>query len=315
MRILVAGGAGFIGSHLCKRLLNLGHQVIALDNLFTGSLDNIEVCIKNSKFEFVHHDITEPIFIKVDKIINLACPASPVHYQREPIFTMKTNVIGTLNLADLSSRLKIPILHASTSEIYGDPKVNPQPEDYWGNVNPYGVRSCYDEGKRAAESLLHDFRNKLDLDARIARIFNTYGPSMQFNDGRVLSNFVYQALSQQPLTIYGDGNQTRSLCYIEDLLDGLISMMNYNGTLSTPINLGNPENYSILEIANLVIRLSNSKSSIVFKKLPEDDPKIRKPDISKARKLLSWTPKITLENGLNLMIQDFSNRINQNKIC
>jgi UDP-glucuronate decarboxylase len=309
MRILVTGGAGFIGSHLCRSLLKNGDEVIALDNLSTGSLDNIQDCLDSQKFEFVKHDVIEQIYLEVDQIFNLACPASPIHYQRDPIFTMKTNVIGTLNMANMATKLNIPLLQASTSEVYGDPQISPQPEEYWGNVNSYGVRSCYDEGKRAAEALLFDFRNKFNLNSRIARIFNTYGPRMQFNDGRVVSNFLVQSLSGQPITIYGDGSQTRSLCYISDLIDGLIKLMNSNEKITTPINLGNPNNFSILEIASLILSHTNSNSKIVFKELPIDDPKKRLPDITKAKKILNWEPKISFNEGLSLMIEDFKVRL------
>lgn len=309
MRILVTGGAGFIGAHLCRTLLGDGHEVIALDNLSTGSFASIKDCFENQKFEFVKHDVIEPIYLEVDQIYNLACPASPFHYQKNPISTMKTNVIGTLNVANLATKLNVPLLQASTSEVYGDPQISPQSEEYWGNVNSFGVRSCYDEGKRAAEALLFDFGNMHNLNSRIARIFNTYGPGMQLNDGRVISNFLVQSLTEQPITIYGDGSQTRSFCYVSDLITGLIKLMNSSEKITTPVNLGNPNNFSVLEIAETILSCTNSNSKIVFKELPIDDPKKRLPDITKAKKILNWEPKISITEGLKLMIQDFKIRL------
>lgn len=308
-RILVTGGAGFIGSHLCERLLNEGNEVICVDNFFTGKKRNIIHLLKNSYFEILRHDITFPLYIEVDEIYNLACPASPVYYQFDPIQTTKTSVIGAINMLGLAKRLKIKILQASTSEIYGDPKIHPQTETYRGNVNPIGPRACYDEGKRCAETLFFDYYRQLNLKIKVVRIFNTYGPNMQPDDGRVVSNFILQALKNEDITIYGDGNQTRSFCYIDDLVEGIIKMMNRGDDFTGPVNLGNPNEFTILELAKIIIKLTNSKSKFVYKPLPEDDPMQRKPDISLAKKELGWEPKIPLEEGLIKAIDYFQGLI------
>lgn len=310
MRILVTGGAGFLGSHLCKRLLNDGHEVIALDNLFTGSKTNIQEHLTNPRFEFIRHDVTIPIFLEVDGIYNLACPASPVKYQIDPVQTMKTSVHGAINMLGLAKRTKSKILQSSTSEIYGDPKVSPQDEKYWGNVNPIGIRSCYDEGKRAAETLFNDYHRQYNVNTRIARIFNTYGPKMSATDGRVVSNFIVQALNDQDITIYGNGNQTRSFCYVDDLIDGLVKLFE-SENINQPVNLGNPTPINMIDLANEIIKLTNSKSKIVFKDLPQDDPVDRLPDISKAKQILKWEPKIDRTTGLKMTINYFSNTTNQ----
>jgi len=304
MRILVTGGAGFIGSHLCKRLLDDGHDVLCLDNFFTGRRSNIIHLLDNSHFELIRHDVIEPILLEVDQIYNLACPASPIHYQYNPVKTVKTNVMGTINMLGLAKRVHARILQASTSEVYGDPLVHPQREAYWGNVNPIGLRSCYDEGKRLAETLMMDYHRQNRVDIRIARIFNTYGPRMLENDGRVVSNFIVQALRNQPLTIYGEGDQTRSFCYVDELVDALILLMNTDG-VNDPINLGNPREFTIRQLADEVIRLSGSNSTIKHLSLPKDDPKQRQPDISRAQKLLNWTPTIALTEGLQKTIRYF----------
>ncbi len=296
MRIIVTGGAGFIGSHLCKALLDQNHEVVCVDNLYTGSKKNIQLLLKNPKFQFVEHDITEPYDDTADQIYNLACPASPVHYQKDPVFTFKTSVIGMYNMLELAHACKARILQASTSEIYGDPIEHPQKETYWGNVNPIGVRSCYDEGKRAAETLCMDFYRQNKVDIRIARIFNTYGPNMAPDDGRVVSNFIIQALKNKPLTVYGTGSQTRSFCYVSDMVDGLIKLMN-SSTIG-PVNLGNPDEFTISELAQEVIKQTKSKSKITYKPLPQDDPKQRKPDITLAKNKLGWSPKVKLVEGL-----------------
>ena len=302
--ILVTGGAGFIGSHLCERLLNDNHKVICLDNLFTGSLDNIDVFMNNNNFEFVNHDITKPYFREsIDEIYNLACPASPIHYQSNPIKTIKTCTIGVINMLGLAKKNNAKILQASTSEVYGDPDVHPQKEDYNGNVNPLGLRSCYDEGKRCAETLFMDYKREHNLNITIVRIFNTYGPNMTKNDGRVVSNFILQALQNDNITIYGDGSQTRSFQFIDDLIDGLIKMMNSNSV--GPFNLGNPLELSMKELANKVIKLTNSTSNIVYRELPKDDPKRRRPDISLAKSTLGWSPVIDLETGIKKTINYF----------
>ena len=304
--ILVTGGAGFIGSHLCKRLLNENHYVICLDNLFTGSLENIESLKNDVNFEFVNHDITKPYYRdKIDEIYNLACPASPIHYQSNPIKTVKTCTIGVINMLGLAKKNNAKILQASTSEVYGDPEIHPQKEDYNGNVNTLGYRSCYDEGKRCAETLFMDYKREHNLNIRIVRIFNTYGPNMTKNDGRVVSNFILQALNNENITIYGDGSQTRSFQFIDDLVNGLIKMM--NGDFEGPINLGNPIELSMKDLATMVIKLTNSLSNIIFKDLPEDDPKRRKPDISLAKSILDWKPIIDLETGLQKTINYFNN--------
>ncbi|HNQ20351.1 MAG TPA: SDR family oxidoreductase [Bacteroidales bacterium] len=304
-RILVTGGAGFIGSHLCEKLLNEGNEVICLDNLFTSTKDNIAPLMSNKYFEFIRHDIIQPIHLEIDEIYNLACPASPIHYQYNPIKTIKTSVMGAINMLGLAKRVKAKILQASTSEVYGDPLVHPQYEEYWGNVNPIGPRSCYDEGKRCAESLFinYYFQNKVRI--KIARIFNTYGPRMHPNDGRVVSNFIIQAIQNKPITIYGDGSQTRSFCYVDDMLDGLIKLMNTNDEIIGPINLGNPSEFKIIELAELIIDLTSSRSQIIHLPLPEDDPIRRQPDITKAKSILEWHPKISLKDGLIKTIEYF----------
>jgi UDP-glucuronate decarboxylase len=309
MRILVAGGAGFLGSHLSERLLGEGHEVLVVDNFYTGQRDNVAHLLDNKKFELIRHDITFPLFVEVDAICNLACPASPVHYQRNPVQTIKTSILGSINLLGLARRTNARILQASTSEIYGDPVISPQDEEYWGNVNTIGVRSCYDEGKRAAETLFSDYRRQYDVDTKIARIFNTYGPRMALDDGRVVSNFIVQALLGKPITIYGDGSQTRSFCYVDDLITGLISLLMEEKNVSGPINIGNPGEFTILELAQLVIELTNSNSSIEFRTLPSDDPKQRKPDISKAKSVLQWEPTVQLREGLMKAIPYFEARI------
>ncbi|MBO1066195.1 MULTISPECIES: UDP-glucuronic acid decarboxylase family protein [Nostocales] len=309
MRILVTGGAGFIGSHLIDRLMNDGHEVICLDNFYTGKKHNILHWLDNPNFEVIRHDITEPIRLEVDQVYHLACPASPVHYQYNPIKTVKTNVIGTLNMLGLAKRVKARFLLASTSEVYGDPEVHPQTEDYRGSVNPIGIRSCYDEGKRMAETLAFDYYRENKVEIRVARIFNTYGPRMLENDGRVVSNFVAQALRGTPLTVYGEGQQTRSFCYVSDLVNGLMRLM--NGEHTGPINLGNPDEYTILELAQAVQNLINPDAEIKFEPLPADDPRRRRPDITKAQTLLDWEPTIPLQDGLKLMIEDFRQRFQQ----
>ena len=304
MRILVTGGTGFVGSHLCTNLLKQGHYVICLDNNFTGSMDNIQHIKSHPNFEFIRHDITIPIYLEIDQIYHLACPASPSAYQQNPIKTVKTNVIGTLNALGIAKRTKARILLSSTSEIYGDPLNNEQSEEYWGNVNPIGPRSCYDEGKRVAETLMMEYHKNCNVDIRIARIFNTYGPNMDKNDGRVVSNFINQCINNQDITIYGDGNHTRSFCYIDDLVDGLIKLMNNTNTIG-PINLGNPNEITIQDLAILIKLLTSSKSKIIYTQLPEDDPKKRKPDISKAIKYLHWKPQINLSDGILNTIEYF----------
>lgn len=302
--ILVTGGAGFIGSHLCERLVKQGHRVICLDNLFTGSEKNIELLKQSEHFSFVRHDVVDPYDCMVDRIFNLACPASPVHYQIDPVKTLKTSVIGSLNMLELAVRNHARILQSSTSEVYGDPKVNPQREEYWGNVNPVGIRSCYDEGKRCAETLYFDYHRTRSADVRVIRIFNTYGPSMNPEDGRVVSNFIVQALTRQDITIYGDGSQTRSFCYVDDLVDGMMKMMETEG-LTGPVNLGNPGEFTMLELAEKVIQKTGTRSKIVFRPLPQDDPQQRKPDISRAKEKLGWEPKISLDEGLDRTIEYF----------
>ena len=307
MRILVTGGAGFIGSHLIDRLMKEGHEVICLDNFYTGNKHNLLQWLDNPHFELIRHDITEPIRLEVDQIYHLACPASPIHYQYNPIKTVKTNVIGTLNMLGLAKRVKARFLLASTSEVYGDPEVHPQVEEYRGSVNPIGIRSCYDEGKRIADTLAFDYYRENNVEIRVARIFNTYGPRMLENDGRVVSNFVAQALQGIPLTVYGEGQQTRSFCYVADLVEGLIRLM--NGEHTGPINLGNPDEYTILELAQAVQTLINPDAKIKFEPLPADDPRRRRPDITKAKTLLNWQPTIPLQDGLKLMIEDFRQRL------
>jgi UDP-glucuronate decarboxylase len=305
MRILVTGGAGFIGSHLCERLLAEGHDVICLDNFFTGSKSNIIHLMDNHRFELVRHDITQPILLEVDRIYNLACPASPIHYQYNPVKTTKTSVMGTINMLGLAKRVKARILQASTSEVYGDPQVHPQTEEYWGNVNTIGPRSCYDEGKRVAETLMMDYYRQNSVDIRIIRIFNTYGPRMAENDGRVVSNFILQALRNEDITVYGDGSQTRSFCYVSDLVEGMVRMMENDQDFIGPVNLGNPTENSILEFAELIIGLTGSRSRIIFTHLPQDDPKQRQPDISLARNKLGWEPVVDVESGIKKTIAYF----------
>lgn len=304
-RILVTGGAGFLGSHLCERLLKEGHEVLCVDNFYTGRKANIAHLLGNPYFEVLRHDITFPLYVEVDEIYHLACPASPVHYQFDPVQTTKTSVHGSINMLGLAKRLKIKILLASTSEVYGDPMVHPQPETYWGNVNPIGPRACYDEGKRCAETLFFDYHRQHKLKIKVARIFNTYGPRMHPNDGRVVSNFIVQALKGEDITVYGDGSQTRSFCYVDDMIAGLIKLMNSPDDVTGPINLGNPEEFSILQLAETVIRLTGSKSRIVFKPLPPDDPKQRCPDITLAKKVLNWEPFTPFEEGLKRTIEYF----------
>lgn len=308
MQILVTGGAGFIGSHLIDRLMEDGHEVLCLDNFYTGHKRNILKWLNHPNFELIRHDVTDPIRLEVDQIYHLACPASPVHYQYNPVKTIKTNVMGTLYMLGLAKRVKARFLLASTSEVYGDPEIHPQTEDYRGNVNPIGIRSCYDEGKRVAETLAFDYHRQNDVDIRVIRIFNTYGPRMLENDGRVVSNFIVQALKGQPLTVYGDGSQTRSFCYVSDLVEGMIRMMNsdYIG----PVNLGNPDEYTILQLAEAVQQMISPDTPIEFKPLPQDDPRRRKPDITKARTHLSWQPTVALQEGLKRTIEDFRSRIN-----
>jgi UDP-glucuronate decarboxylase len=309
MRILVTGGAGFLGSHLCERLIKDGHEVIAIDNMYTGSRSKVEALKENPKFELIRQDVTQPLNFEVDGIMNLACPASPVHYQKFPVQTIKTSVLGAINVLDLANRLKVPVFQASTSEVYGDPSISPQNEEYWGNVNPIGIRACYDEGKRSAETLFFDFNRQFGTEIKVARIFNTYGPRMSFNDGRVVSNFIVQALKNEPISIYGDGSQTRSFCFVTDLIDGFISLMFSDKQVTGPINLGNPREFTMLELAEKVIVATKSKSKIEFFELPQDDPKQRKPDISKAKTILDWNPRVNLEEGLDLTVSEFKTRI------
>jgi UDP-glucuronate decarboxylase len=304
-RVMVTGGAGFLGSHLCERLLAEGNDVLCIDNFFTGTKDNIAGLIGDPHFELIRHDVTFPLYVEVDEIFNLACPASPVHYQHDPVQTTKTSVHGAINMLGLAKRTRARILQASTSEVYGDPNIHPQVEEYWGNVNPIGLRSCYDEGKRCAETLFFDYHRQHKLSIKVVRIFNTYGPRMHPNDGRVVSNFIMQALKGEPITIYGDGSQTRSFCFVDDLIDGMIRFMGTAADLPGPINLGNPGEFTILELAESVTRLTGSRSTIDFRPLPQDDPKQRKPDIGKARELLGWAPKIQLEEGLGRTIEYF----------
>jgi len=306
MRCLVTGGAGFLGSHLCERLLNDGHEVICLDNYFTGRMANVAHLRDNKCFELIRHDVTEPILLEVDRIFNLACPASPIHYQFNPVKTIKTSVMGAINMLGLAKRVHARILQASTSEVYGDPAVHPQTEDYWGNVNPIGIRSCYDEGKRVAETLFMDYHRQNNVDIRIVRIFNTYGPRMLPNDGRVVSNFIVQALNGEDLTIYGDGSQTRSFCYVDDLIEGFVRMMNQDKIIG-PVNIGNPGEFTMLELAKEVLDLTGSKSKIIYKPLPGDDPKMRRPDITLAKQALDWEPTIPLRKGLEKTIVYFDN--------
>ena len=311
-RILVTGGAGFIGSHLCERLVNEGNDVICLDNFFTGSKDNIRHLLSNNQFEFVRHDVTREYLAEVDQIYNLACPASPVHYQYNPVKTIETSVIGVTNMLELAKQCNATILQASTSEVYGNPTIHPQIESYWGNVNPIGIRSCYDEGKRCAETLMMDYHRQCKVDIRIVRIFNTYGPNMSLNDGRVISNFIVQALNNQDITIYGEGLQTRSFCYVSDLVEGLIKMMNNSQHFIGPVNIGNPAERTILDLAKIIIEMTNSKSKIIYKDLPDDDPVKRKPDIALAQKELQWTPKVDIKDGLQKTIEYFDRMLKEN---
>ena len=304
-RVLVTGGAGFLGSHLCERLIARGHDVLCVDNFFTGTRDNVAPLLGHPHFELIRHDVTFPLYVEVDQIYNLACPASPIHYQFDPVQTTKTSVHGAINMLGLAKRTKATILQASTSEVYGDPKVHPQTEDYWGHVNPIGLRSCYDEGKRCAETLFFDYYRQHRLRIKVARIFNTYGPRMHPNDGRVVSNFIVQALSGEPITIYGEGRQTRSFCYVDDLIGGLVALMETGDDVTGPVNLGNPGEYTILELASRIIALANSSSKLVHKPLPSDDPIQRQPDIAQARAVLGWEPKVALDDGLTRTIAYF----------
>ena len=304
-RIAVTGGAGFLGSHLCEKLLDRGHEVLCIDNYFTGTKQNIIHLLENPLFELIRHDVTFPLYLEVDEIYNLACPASPIHYQFDPVQTTKTSVHGAINMLGLAKRIKAKIFQASTSEVYGDPQVHPQPESYWGHVNPNGVRACYDEGKRCAETLFFDYHRQHNLKIKIARIFNTYGPRMHPNDGRVVSNFIVQALQGEPITVYGDGGQSRSFCYVDDLIEGFVTLMDTDDEFTGPVNLGNPGEFTILELAQKVVEMTGSKSEIVFEELPLDDPQQRRPDISLAKAKLAWEPKINLDTGLKPTIDFF----------
>lgn len=308
MKILVTGGAGFLGSHLCEKLLSLGHEVICVDNFYTGAKRNVEYLLENPNFEIIRHDVTFPLYLEVDGIFNLACPASPVHYQRNPVQTLKTSVHGAINLLGLAKRTGARVLQASTSEVYGDPAVSPQPESYWGNVNPIGIRACYDEGKRAAETLFFDYHRQYGVDIRVARIFNTYGPRMAMDDGRVVSNFIVQALKNEDLTVYGDGSQVRSFCYVDDLIAGLVSLFFSERTFE-PINLGNPMPINMVDLAKEIISMTNSRSQILYQPLPSDDPITREPDSRKAREILGWEPKISRKIGLVRTIEYFKNEL------
>ena len=310
-RVLVAGGAGFLGSHLCEKLLARGYDVLCVDNFFSSTRRNVEHLIENPRFELMRHDVTFPLYVEVDEIYNLACPASPVHYQFDPVQTTKTSVIGAINMLGLAKRVKAKVFQASTSEVYGDPSVHPQPESYWGNVNPIGYRSCYDEGKRCAETLFFDYRRQHNLQIKVARIFNTYGPRMHPHDGRVVSNFIVQALKGEDITLYGDGSQTRSFCYVDDLIDGFLRLMDTSSEVTGPINLGNPNEFTIAELASLVIELTGSKSKIVREKLPSDDPRQRKPDIAQARDVLGWEPNVQLREGVGKTIAYFEKLLAQ----
>ena len=311
MRIVVAGGAGFLGSHLVDRLLERGDHVVVLDNLYTGSVDNFKHHQKNIKFKFILHDVTEPIHIEADQVFNFACPASPIHYQKNPVETIRTSILGSLNMLQVAKENGSRIFQASTSEVYGDPTISPQDESYLGNVNPIGIRACYDEGKRASETIFFDFHRQHKLDIKVARIFNTYGPRMDLQDGRVVSNFVVQALTNSPITIYGDGNQTRSFCYVDDLIEGILVLMNKDSSITGPVNLGNPKEHTMIELANLIRDLTNSNSKIIHEVLPQDDPKQRKPDVSLAKSILDWSPKVGLEEGLKKTIDEFKSRLNE----
>lgn len=304
-RFLITGGAGFLGSHLSDRLIEAGHEVLCVDNFYSGRRENIAHLMQHPRFELLRHDVSFPLYVEVDAIYNLACPASPIHYQRDPVQTTKTNVLGAINMLGLAKRLKVPILQASTSEVYGDPTVHPQPEDYWGNVNPIGVRSCYDEGKRAAETLFFDYRRQHDLPIKVVRIFNTYGPRMDAADGRVVSNFIVQALTGEPITIYGDGSQTRSFCYVDDLIRGFLTLMETPHDVTGPINIGNPSEFSMQQLAELVVAKTGSSSKIEYLPLPSDDPQQRQPDITQAKAVLNWTPTVELDQGLDNTIAYF----------
>ena len=310
-RILVTGGSGFLGSHLCERLLAEGAEVLCVDNFFTGTRRNVEPLLDHKRFELIRHDVTFPLYVEVDEIYNLACPASPIHYQHDPVQTTKTSVHGAINMLGLAKRVKAKILQASTSEVYGDPSVHPQTEEYWGHVNPIGTRSCYDEGKRCAETLFFDYWRQHRLAIKVARIFNTYGPRMHPNDGRVVSNFIVQALRGHDITIYGDGSQTRSFCYVDDLIDGLVKLMATPNSVTGPINIGNPDEFSMLELASMIIEITGSRSRIVHRALPADDPKQRRPDISKANDLLSWSPAVPLRAGLKRTVEYFDQLLGQ----
>lgn len=308
-RILVTGGAGFVGSHLIDRLLEQGHEIICVDNLFTGTKRNVDHLHNHTRFEMMRHDVTFPLYVEVDEIYNLACPASPIHYQHDPVATIKTSVHGAINMLGLAKRLKCKIFQASTSEVYGDPAVHPQPEEYWGNVNPIGIRSCYDEGKRCAETLFFDYHRQHSVEIKVARIFNTYGPRMHHADGRVVSNFIVQALQGDPITIYGDGSQTRSFCYVDDLVEGFIRLMDTDSSVTGPINLGNPGEFTMLELAEKIIAQTGSKSQLVYQNLPQDDPKQRRPDINRANDQLDWKPAVKLDEGLRRTIDYFKTRL------
>jgi len=312
MRILVTGGAGFLGSHLCERLLAEGHEVACIDNLFTGRKSNVAHLLTNPRFEFIRHDVVDPFKIEVEQIYNLACPASPVHYQHNPIKTVKTSVMGAINALGLAKRVGARVFQASTSEVYGDPEIHPQPETYWGHVNPIGIRSCYDEGKRCAETLFFDYHRQNGVDIRVVRIFNTYGPRMLPNDGRVVSNFIVQALKGEPITIYGEGKQTRAFCYVDDLIEGFVRMMNQDKVIG-PVNLGNPGEFTMIELAEKILKETKSKSKLTFKPLPSDDPKQRRPDISLAKKSLGWEPKTQLDAGLKKTVAYFRNLLNEKR--
>lgn len=311
MNILITGGAGFLGSHLCDALIEKDHDILCVDNFFTGNKSNISHLLTNPNFTLIRHDVTFPLYVEVDQIYNLACPASPIHYQFDPVQTTKTSVHGAINMLGLAKRLKARILQASTSEVYGDPEIHPQTEEYWGRVNPIGIRSCYDEGKRCAETLFFDYWRQHKLEIKVMRIFNTYGPRMHPNDGRVVSNFIVQALNNKPITIYGDGSQTRSFCYVDDLITGMIKLMESQKSITGPINMGNPSEFTMIELAELVIKLTSSRSKLKFKSLPEDDPKQRQPNISLAKSKLNWSPKVSLEEGLNKTITYFKNLLDK----
>jgi UDP-glucuronate decarboxylase len=314
MRILVTGGAGFLGSHLSEHLINEGHEVICVDNFYTGSKSNVTHLMANPNFELIRHDVTFPLYVEVDQIYNLACPASPVHYQKDPVQTTKTSVHGAINMLGLAKRTGARILQASTSEIYGDPEIHPQEESYWGRVNPIGIRSCYDEGKRCAETLFFDYWRQNQVEIKVVRIFNTYGPRMHPNDGRVVSNFIVQALKGEDITIYGDGNQTRSFCYVTDLIQGITRFMNTDSKFTGPMNLGNPEEFSMTELAQLVLTLTNSESKIVYKSLPQDDPRQRRPDVTQAKEIVQWDPSTNLNQGLGKSIEYFKDKLSKGKI-